>query len=250
MNISQHVALTEMAAAVKRETNGRLEITMIQRHAGGAWPMLAITARRLQMLDMSHSVYATVVPAAQIDSVGFSFRSSEQVWRALDGALGAWVRKEFAAKGILAFEKTFESGFRQTTSTARPIRTVEDFGGLRIRTIPAPVFVELFKAFGASPVPVDPSELYTALQTHIADAQESPLQAIETYRLFEVQKYLSVTNHVWAGDWLTMNMAAWNALPPDIQAVLERNVRTYTLKQRRAAQVYGARSATSCAVRA
>ena len=85
----------------------------------------------------------------------------------------------------------------------------------------------MFKALGASPVPIDGSELYSALQTHLVDGEETALQIIATYRLYEVQKYLSFTNHRWAGSTLVANGAAWDALPADIQAVVKRNADKY-----------------------
>ena len=242
VNIPMHVRLTQMANAVKAETNGRLEITIYPNGMLGSSSAMLSQLRigALQMLDMTHSLFSSVVPIAQIDSIGFAFTSSGQVWKALDGPLGAYIRREMLSKGIYIFEKTFESGFRQMTTSTKPVRTIDDFAGLKVRTVSAPIFVGLFKALGAAPVPLEANELYVALQTHIADAQETPLQAIETYRLYEVQKYLSVTNHIWAGDWLAMNAQAFARLPSEAQASLERNARKYLLLERTDSQVFTA----------
>ena len=186
----------------------------------------------IQMVMTLNANYASVVPVAAIDSLGYVFVSQRQPFQVLDGPLGAYLRREFQSKGIHCFEKGIEGGFRQVSSSTHPIRNVDDFNGFKIRTPPAKVYVDLFKAFGASPVPVDAAELYTSLQTRIVDGQETPLEYIESARIYEVQKYISLTNHIWAGYWITANMDAWNALSPDLQAVVARNASKYTLMER------------------
>ena len=113
--------------------------------------------------------------------------------------------------------------FRQVTSSTHPIRVADDFSGFKIRTQPTPIFVDLFRALGASPVPLDANELYTALQTHVADGAENPLPVIESFKMFEVQKYISLTNHIWSNTWLVANGEAWSALPSDLQIIVKAN---------------------------
>ena len=96
--------------------------------------------------------------------------------------------------------------------------------GYRIRTLPAPIFVDLFKTLGASPVALPASQMYTAAQTHLVDGTDLPLSAIDGYRIYEVQKFVSITHHMFGGYRLTANPEALNALPPDVRAVLDRNV--------------------------
>ncbi len=229
-----HVRSVQMAEAVKAQTNGRMEIRIFPNHllGGQTSELTQLRAGSIQFLLTLDAVYAAVAPVAAIDSVGFAFSSTKQATAALDGPLGAYIRKELASKGLYVFENVFDLGFRQVTSSVKPIKTVDDFSGLRMRTPPAPIFVDLFKTLGASPTPIDIGELYVALQTHVVDAQETPLSSIETLRYFEVQKYLSITNHIWTGNWLAANGDAWNALPPDIQAVVKRNVAQATRLER------------------
>ncbi|HTD38625.1 MAG TPA: TRAP transporter substrate-binding protein DctP, partial [Candidatus Limnocylindrales bacterium] len=91
---------------------------------------------------------------------------------------------------------------------------------------------DLFKSLGAAPAPLNFSELYTALQTHVFDGQENPYAIIDVGRLYEVQKYISVTNHMWSAYHFLGNQEAWNALPRDVQSVVERNLTKYALLQR------------------
>jgi TRAP-type C4-dicarboxylate transport system substrate-binding protein len=110
---------------------------------------------------------------------------------------------------------------------------VDDLAGLKIRTAASNLYVEVMRELGAAVTPLSVGEAYTALQTHLVDGLISPLPIIETLRFYEVQKYLSITNLMWVGQWFYINADAMRALPADIQAVLERNARTYALNQRR-----------------
>jgi TRAP-type transport system periplasmic protein len=229
------VRMAQMANAVSAETNGRMQIKIYPNSVLGSTASI-LTQLRLGVIQFyctNHYGFSALVPLIQIDSVGFAFSSQKQPVTLLDGALGAYIRKEFAAKGMYVFEKTFDLGFRQVTSSTKPIREVGDFTGFKIRVPPAPIFVDLFKTLGASPVPIDSNELYTSLQTHLADGQEVSMVGIESFRTYEVQKYLSVTNHLWVGYYLAANAGTWAAVPPDIQAVVKRNVDKFTVAERK-----------------
>jgi tripartite ATP-independent transporter DctP family solute receptor len=134
---------------------------------------------------------------------------------------------------MVAFPKMWANGMRQITSSKGPIRTAADLSGFKIRTPPGRLWVDLFKSLGASPTPLNFADVYLALQTKVVDGEENPYAIIDTAKLFEVQKYLSVTNHMWSAYWLLGNRDAWNALPPDVRATVERNAARYALLQRR-----------------
>ena len=229
------IALGQMAAAINAETHGRMEVQVFPNAVlGSGLSMLSqVRLGSIQFYWANSSSYSSVVPLAQIDGIGFIFASEKKAFSAMDGPLGAYVRQEFLSKGLYAFDKPTSNGFRETTSGVKPIRTVDDLAGIKIRTLPAPVYIELFKALGASPAPVDFSEMYTALQTHLVDGCELAPNAIEAFRIYEVQKYLSLTNHIWGGEWMAANLDAWNALPSDIQDIVKRNATKYILSERR-----------------
>jgi len=133
----------------------------------------------------------------------------------------------------VTFERAWVNGFRQITTSIKPIVTVDDLRGLRIRTPASAIWVDLFTTLGAAPTPIVASEMYTALQTHIVDAQENPFTIIQTYRLYEVQKFVSVTNHMWSNFWVTANAQAYRALPADLQRVLRDAANRMALANRR-----------------
>jgi TRAP-type transport system periplasmic protein len=236
-----NVRLRQMAEEIKRETNGRLDISNYPNSVlGGETAMMS--QLRLGALEFFVNVgaLAPVVPVANIQGVPFAFKSYREVFAAQDGDLGAYVRKECAAKGIFAFAKTWDVGFRQITNSKKPIKTPDDMVGLKMRVPVIPIYLATFKALGAAPTPMELAQTYTSLQTHLIDGSENSYALIDQFHWYEVQKYLSITNHIWAGDWLIANGEKWNALPADIQAVVEKSAAKYALLQRRDSELLNA----------
>jgi tripartite ATP-independent transporter DctP family solute receptor len=150
----------------------------------------------------------------------------------MDGDLGKVIRDDIQARDIVVFDKIWENGFREITTSTKPIRTVGDLAGLKIRVSPGKIRIDTFQSLGASPTPISLSELYTSLQTHVVDAQENPLVLIEQQKFYEVQKYVSLSNHIWSGYWLLMNPDAWKRLPPDVQALFTRELNAAAVEAR------------------
>lgn len=231
-----HVRSVQLWRAVREETRGRLNVTVYPNNQLGNDPSMVGQLRTgaMQFLAIQGANISGVVPLAGIDSVGFAFKTTEEATRAFDGELGEALRKEFAAKGLTGFDRgVFDLGFREITSSTKPIHNAADLANFKIRTPPAKIIVDLFRTLGASPTPIAFGELYTALQTHVVDGQETPYAVIATQRFYEVQKYLSVSNHLWTGFFLVANAEAYSALPDDIRTVVERNVRKYVALERR-----------------
>jgi tripartite ATP-independent transporter DctP family solute receptor len=224
----------EMAEAIRQDSNGRLELQIFpSNQLGGDTDVLSqLLAGAVQFQTLAPLILANLVPVASIHGVGFAWKSYREVWPAMDGELGALVRAEIAKAKLHAFEKIWDNGFRQITSSARPILTPADLKGFKIRVPVSPMWTSLFRALGASPVSVNFSEVYAALQTRVAEGQENPLAIIETAKLYEVQKYLSMTNHMWDGFWFLANADAWSRLPPDLQAIVTKRVNEAGLAMR------------------
>jgi tripartite ATP-independent transporter DctP family solute receptor len=231
----RNVRARQMVDAIRNESKGRLEIAIFPNGSLGSDSAMLSQLRSgaIQFYTLDGGVLQSIVPAAGIQSIGFAWKDSAQAFEAFDGDLGAYVRKELAAKGLYAFEKMWSNGMRQITSSTHPIRTVDDLNGFKIRTPAGAIWVDLFKSLGASPTPINISELYLALQTKIVDGQENSFAYMQSTRVFEVQKYLSVTNHNWSAPWFLANPEALAALPADLRDVLERNVNKYALLDRR-----------------
>jgi tripartite ATP-independent transporter DctP family solute receptor len=233
-----NVRMRECWIAVNKETNGRLDVQMFPNNQlGGDTAMLAqLRSGALEFFTLDGGILQAVVPVAAIQGVGFAFRDSAQAFHAMDGPLGDYVRDAIRGAGMYVHPKMFENGMRQITSSSKPIRSAADLAGFKIRTPAGELWVDLFKSLGAAPAPLNFSELYTALQTRVFDGEENPYAIVDVGRLYEVQKYISVTNHMWSAYHLLGNQDAWKALPPDVQAIVERNLTKYALLQRRDTQ--------------
>jgi len=159
------------------------------------------------------------VPRMFVVDLPFLFRDREHAYKVLDGPIGRELLDAFSARGIrgLAF---WENGFRQITNSVRPIEKPEDLRGIKIRTMENKVHLSAFRAFGASPAPMAWSEVYTALQQKTIDAQENPIAIIYFQKIYEVQKYLSLTGHFYSPTPLLMSLKAFNRLPQDFQKII------------------------------
>jgi TRAP-type transport system periplasmic protein len=229
------VAMKDMWDNIRKDSGGRIDVGVFPNNQlGGDTAMLTqLRSGALQCMTLDSTIMQSVVDVAGIAGTGFAFKDSANALDAFDGRLGAYVRGEIIKDGIYAFEIIWENGMRNVTSSTHPIRNADDFAAFRIRTPPGKMYIDLFRALGASPTPINFSELYSALQTKIVDGQENPLVNIEFARMFEVQKYLSLTAHMWSAYWLIANQDFWASLPPDLKTIVSRNARTYGLKMRK-----------------
>ncbi len=229
-----HIRASEAAARVKEATSGRVEITVFPSSQLGSDTdtLSQLRSGAVEMFTLSGLILSTLVPVAAINGIGFAFKDYDTVWKAMDGKLGALVRAEVLKRGIYALERPWDNGYRQITSSTKPIRTPDDLKGFKIRVPVAPLWTGMFTAFGASPTSINFNEVYSALQTKIVDGQENPLAIIESGKLYEVQKYLSVTNHMWDGFWCLTNKRAMDALPAADRAVVEREFNRSGVEQR------------------
>src|ERR1700704_6900008 len=224
----------EMAAAIKAETNGRFDLQIFPNsQLGSDTDMLSqLRSGGIEFFTLSGLILATLVPAASINGIGFAFPDYPTVWKAMDGDLGGYVRSEINKAGLEVMDKIWDNGFRQTTSSSKPINGPEDFKGFKIRVPVSPLWTSMFKAFDASPASINFSEVYSALQTKIVEGQENPLAIISTAKLYEVQKFCSLTNHMWDGFWFLANRRAWEKLPADIRTIVAKNINAAGVKER------------------
>ncbi|MCW2242893.1 TRAP transporter substrate-binding protein [Azospirillum canadense] len=229
-----NVRAQEAADRIAKETNGRVSIQIFPNNQlGGDTDMLSqVRNGGITFFTPSALVIATLVPVAAINAVGFAFSDYSQVWAAMDGKLGGHVRNAISKVGLYAFEKMWDNGFRQMTSGAKPIETAADMNGLKIRVPVSPLSIAMFKALSAAPASLQFSEVYSSLQTRIVDAQENPLPIIQVAKLYEVQKYCALSNHIWDGFWFIANGRAWNGLPPDLQKIVADAINDAGMKQR------------------
>jgi tripartite ATP-independent transporter DctP family solute receptor len=230
----QTIRQQEAADRIKAATNGAVEIEVFPNNQlGSDTDMLSqLRSGAIDLFTLSGLILSTLVPAASINGIGFAFKDYDTVWKAMDGKLGAYVRSEIDKRGLIALEKMWDNGFRQITSSTHPIKEPADLKGFKIRVPVSPLWTSMFQALGASPISINFSEVYSALQTRIAEGQENPLSLIEISKLYEVQKYVSMTSHMWDGFWMLANKRGFSGLPADAQAIVARELNKSALDER------------------
>ena len=229
-----NIRAREMAAAIKQETNGGFDLQIFPSSQLGSDTdtLSQIRSGGVEFFTLSGLILSTLVPAASINGMGFAFPDNDTVWKAMDGDLGAYIRAQIAKANLIAMERIWDNGFRQTTTSTKPIQTPDDLRGMKLRVPVSPLWTSMFKALDASPASINFNEVYSALQTKVVDGQENPLAIISTAKLYEVQKYCSLTNHMWDGFWFLANRRAWEALPDDIRGIVAKHINAAGLKER------------------
>jgi tripartite ATP-independent transporter DctP family solute receptor len=229
-----NIRAAEAAERIARDSNGRVEVKIFPNNQlGGDTDMLSqVRSGGIDIFNAGTLVIATLAPVSAITGVGFAFNDYDQVWKAVDGQLGNLIRAAFAKVGLHTFEKMWDNGFRQITTSTRPIASAADLAGLKIRVPVSPMGIALFKSLGATPTSLQFSEVYSALQTKVVDAQENPLAIVQTAKLYEVQKFCSSTNHSWDGYHFVFNGRSWRNLPDDVKAIVSRAFNEAGLQQR------------------
>lgn len=222
------------ADAIRNETNGRLDIQIFPSGQLGSDTdtLSQLRSGGVEFFTLSGLILSTLVPAAALSGVGFAFPDYPAVWKAMDGELGGYIRAQIAKSNLVAMDKIWDNGFRQTTTSSKPIVTPADFRGLKIRVPVSPMWTSMFKAFDSAPASINASEMYTALQTKVVDAQENPLSVVSLFKLSEVQKYCSQTNHMWDGFWFLANRRAWERLPVPLREIAAKHLNTAAMSQR------------------
>ena len=173
-----NIRAREMAAAIKQETDGRFDLQIFPNNQLGSDTdtLSQIRSGGVEFFTLSGLILATLVPAASINGIGFAFPDYDTVWKAMDGELGAYVRGQIAKANLVAMEKIWDNGFRQITTSTKPITDAgRSSSGFKIRVPVSPLWTSMFKAFDASPASINFNEVYSALQTKIVDGQENPL---------------------------------------------------------------------------
>ncbi|HUA78122.1 MAG TPA: TRAP transporter substrate-binding protein [Acetobacteraceae bacterium] len=229
-----NIRVRQAAARIRKETDGRFDLQVFSNGALGTdTDMLSeVRSGAIQFYTASGLVLSTLVPITAINALGFAFKDYGQVWPAMDGKLGDVIRARIDISGLHAIDRIFDIGFREVTASTHPITDPASFKGFKIRIPPSELGVSMFKALGAAPVTINFSEAYTALQTHVVDGQENPLSIIDTAKFYEVQKYVSMTNHMWDGYWMLCNGHAWDGLPDDVRTVVARELDRAAMEDR------------------
>ena len=232
-----HKNLIAMWDAIHQETNGRVDASVLAENnkiaAGDPAALKMLIAGEIQFFTLMGGIIGTVVPMAEVQQVPFAFRTAAEAHKAIDSPLGAYMGEEMATKGMYLFPVAgFDNGMRQVTTVTRPVNKPEDLAGVKIRVPPGQMIFDTFQAFGAEPVTTSANLIYDSIKTGKVGAQENPLAILENFRIYEVVKYVSMTNHMWSGFNQMAHLATWRGLPDDIKDAITRNVAKYVRQQR------------------
>jgi tripartite ATP-independent transporter DctP family solute receptor len=229
-----NVRLQEAFDRIKKDSNDTLEVTLFPNNQLGADTdvLTQLRSGAVEFFTLSGVILSTLVPIASISGIGFCMPDYNTVWSAMDGELGAAIRTGITKANIVVMDKIWDNGFRHITMAPKPITSPTDLKDVKMRVPVSPLWTSMFQAFGCQPISINAAEMYTALQTHIADGQENPLAAIWSTKVYEVQKYLALTGHMWDGYWPLANRRAWTALPPDLQTLAAKHLNQGAVDQR------------------
>ncbi|MET3616245.1 tripartite ATP-independent transporter DctP family solute receptor [Rhizobium aquaticum] len=226
--------LQQACERIQAASGGRIELKFFPASQLGSDTDLITQVRAggIDFLNIAGSVISTVAPGAAVTNVGFAFADYDHAWKGVDGVVGEYVRGQIEKAGLMLVSKASDNSFRQITSASKPIKTPQDLKDYRIRVPVSPIFTSLFSSLGASPTSINFNELYTALQTKLVDGQENGLVAIDSGKLYEVQKYVSETNHIWDPFWLVGNRRSVSSLPTDLQELVRKEFDRASQEQR------------------
>jgi len=227
----------KLLACTQEKSDGKMKLRVFYDGALGA-DLPATQSVRTGSLDMALTSAAPLV--SMIASFGvfdlpFLFDTPEEADQVLDGKVGNWLLEQLPAMGVVGLA-WWENGFRNATNSKQAISRLEDFGGLKMRVMQSPIALDLFNTLGANAVPLSFSELYSALETRTVDGQENPLALIKSTKFYEVQKYLTLSKHVYTPYVMLVSGKLWNDLSDAERSTLQQCALDARLAQRQASR--------------
>lgn len=230
----RHEASLKFAEVVKAKSGGRIEVTVAPSAQLGDDAAM-VTALRTGALDMSansQGALANTVPEFAAFGMPFLFTDLPQAWKIMDGAVGKELAEKTAEKGMVVLGY-WDNGIRNMSNSKRPLLKPEDLKGLKMRTPPDSVTVDIMQSLGAEAQQIKFSELYVALQQGVVDGQENPLTNIASAKLYEVQKYISLTGHKYEMTPFLMSKRSWDRLSDaDRKAVMDAAAEATALQRK------------------
>jgi len=193
--------------------------------------MKALILNSVQMAAPSFSKFTRIVPQLSLFQLPFLFKNADQLHRVQDGVVGKQLEQMVTKKGYVALSY-WDNGFKQLSSSKKAILLPKDIKGQKVRIMSSKVLEKQFEAVGANPQVMPFSEVYSALQQGVVDAAENPISNLYTKKFYEVQKYLTMSNHGYLGYLVVVSKTFYNSLPKDLQADLKQALKEATAKER------------------
>lgn len=218
----QGMGLEKFAELAKQKTSGRVSFRLFPNASLGNDIQMttALQAGTLEVTMPASSTVANLVKEIGLFDLPFLFNTSQEADAVLDGPIGQRILAKLPEKGLIGLA-WMENGYFTTTNSKHPINRLEDFQGLKLRAIQNPIYVDTTNALGAIATPLPVTEVYTALETKAIDGQQTPALAALGFKFFDVQKYLSLTNHTYNPFILLMSKKFWDKLSPADQKAIQ-----------------------------
>jgi len=228
-----YMAAKKFKDIVEKESNGDVKVTIHHSSSVGNETSILqqLQMNALQMGVITAGPIDKIVPSIKAIEFPFLFDSFKKVDMILDGKIGQSILNDFKAANLIGYH-FLENGFRNITNSKRPIHTAADVKGLKIRVMNSQLQIAIWKAIGANPTPM-PWPIYTQLSQHVIDGQENPLAVIDQYKLYEVQKYLSLTRHVYSALVFVGSKAFYDSLPAKYQKLLYKATKEASIYERK-----------------
>jgi TRAP-type transport system periplasmic protein len=223
----------KFADLIEQKSGGKIKIRIFPsgQLGGDLQNVSALQGGTLDLMVMNAGLLVGVVKDFAVVDLPFLFNSPEEADAVVDGPVGKKLFDKLPEKNLVGLGY-FELGFRNVTNSKRPITKLEDFQGLRLRVLQSPLFVELFNTLGANTVPLPFPELYTALEQKVVDGQENPVTVILDSKFQEVQKFLSITRHIYNPQSVLMSKRSWDRLSAEEKAIIQSSMDEAKVYQR------------------
>ncbi len=223
------LALPEQADAVsfknyvESKSGGRIKVEIYPAcQLGSEREMLeGVQLGTVEMANTSEGAVAGFYPEILATAIPYAFKNRRVAWEVLDGPYGQRLIEDIRKKTGMRCLDINDNGYRNFTNDVRPIRTLADLKGLKIRTMENPAHMKMVEALGAIPTPIAWAETYTALQLGTVDGQENPVSLIVAKRFYEVQKYCTLDGHIFSIDFTWINDKFYQSLPPDLRQIVQ-----------------------------
>ncbi|GAB1583855.1 DctP family TRAP transporter solute-binding subunit [Phyllobacterium phragmitis] len=233
---SSSLAMAKFEEELERLSNGEIDVNIFpaQQLGGAAENVQAVKIGAIELMWVGTAYLTRTVPELEIVGLPFQFPNRELAFAVVDGPVGAALDTKLANNGMISMGY-MELGFRQLTNNIRPIKSIGDIEGLKIRLQPNETHLATFRALGANPVAMDVKELYSALEQGVIDGQENPFAIINVAGYAEVQKYVSNTGHFFDFISVVANKKWFDDLTPEKQAMVRQAMATAVSYQRKLA---------------
>ena len=218
---NQGRAAKVFAKAVEKASGGKMKVRAIGAAALGPDTQMqqALVGGAQEMMVGSTATLVGITKEMALWDTPFLISNAKEADILLDGPIGEKIKDKLQEKGLVGLVY-WENGFRNLTNSKRPVTKVEDLDGIKLRVMQNNVFLNSFKTLGANAIPMAFSELFGALETNTVDGQENPFNTILSSKFYEVQKYLTVTNHVYSPWIVLVSKKWWDQLSKPEQKVL------------------------------